>query len=137
MEMSNWKGAAGICFNRQQEVLMVLQGPPEEEKKWGLPSGPPEGNETLEESCVREFFEVTGLEVRVLKSAGVKNDSFDNADVSVELHYFLVEVLRGEIIMPEEDPWIQDIVWQPIEELESLNLADPDEAALIKSVIEN
>src|SRR5688572_18738471 len=98
MEMSNWKGASGICINDNREVLMLLQGPPDEEKKWGLPAGPPEGSETLEESCIREFSEVTGLTVRILGSAGVKKDSFDNADVSVELHYFLVEVIGGEII---------------------------------------
>lgn len=135
MEMSNWKGAAGICINDEKEVLMVLQGPPEEEKKWGLPAGPLEGNETLEESCVREFSEVTGLAVRVLKSAGVKKDSFDNADVSVELHYFLVEVIGGEITVLADDPWIQEISWQPIEKLESLDLADPGEAELIKSLL--
>lgn len=137
MEMSNWKGAAGICINDNREVLMVLQGPPDEEKKWGLPTGPPEGDETLEESCVREFSEVTGLAVRILKSAGVKNDSFDNADVSVELHYFLVEVIGGEVTVLEDDPWIQEIAWQPIEKLELIDLADPEEAELIKSVLKN
>lgn len=137
MEMSNWKGASGICINDNREVLMVLQGPPDEEKKWGLPAGPPEGNETLEESCVREFSEVTGLTVRILKSAGVKKDSFDNADVSVELHYFLVEVIGGEITVLKGDPWIQKIAWQPIGKLELLDLADPEEAELIKSVVKN
>ncbi|QHJ69380.1 NUDIX hydrolase [Planococcus halotolerans] len=137
MEMSNWKGASGICFNDNREVLMVLQGPPDEEKKWALPAGPPEGDETLEESCVREFFEVTGLMVRILKSAGVKKDSFDNSDVSVELHYFLVEIIGGEITVLEGDPWIQEITWQPIEKLELLDLADPEEAELIKSVLKN
>lgn len=137
MEMSNWKGAAGICINDNREVLMVLQGPPDEEKKWGLPSGPPEGDETLEESCVREFAEVTGLAVRILKNAGVKKDSFDNADVSVELHYFFVEVIGGEVTVLEDDPWIQEIAWQSIEKLELLDLADPEEAELIKSVLKN
>ncbi|RLQ91059.1 NUDIX hydrolase [Planomicrobium sp. Y74] len=135
--MSNWKGAAGICINDNREVLMVLQGPPDEEKKWGLPSGPPERDETLEESCVREFSEVTGLAVRILKSAGVKNDSFDNADVSVELHYFLVEVIGSEVTVLEDDPWIQEIAWQPVEKLELIDLADPEEAELIKSVLKN
>lgn len=135
--MSNWKGAAGICINDNREVLMVLQGPPGEEQKWGLPAGPLEGDETLEESCIREFSEVTGLTVGIIESAGVKKDSFDNADVSVELHYFLVEVIAGEIIVMEEDPWIQEITWQPIDKLELLDLADPEEAQLIKSVLKN
>lgn len=136
MEMTDWKGAAGICLNERNQVLLVLQGPPDEEKKWGLPSGPLEAGETLEESCVREFKEVTGLTVRILKNAWVKKDSFDNADVSVELHYFQVEAIGGQITVMEEDPWIQEIVWQPVEELDTLEMADPEEATVIRSLVE-
>lgn len=134
MEMSNWKGSAGICLNDQDEVLLVLQGPPDDEKKWGLPAGPPEADETLEESCIREFKEVTGLEVKILKSAGMKKDSYDNADVAVELHYFLVEAVGGQLTVMEEDPWIREIVWQPVEKLDILELADPGEADLIRAL---
>jgi len=137
MEMSNWKGAAGVCINDQNEVLMVLQGPPDEEKKWGLPAGPPEADETLEQSCIREFSEMTGLEVRIIRSAGIKKDSFDNADVSVELQYFLVEVVGGQLTVWEEDPWIREIAWQPIGKLDTLDLADPGEAELVTSLLEN
>lgn len=136
MEMSNWKGAACVCINDRHEVLMVLQGPPDEEKKWGFPAGPPEADETLEQSCIREFWEVTGLEVRVIGNAGVKKDSYDNADVSVELHYFLVEVVGGQLAAPEGDPWIREIVWQPIAKLDGLELADPEDAELIRSLTE-
>lgn len=137
MEMSNWKGAAGICINDQSEVLLVLQGPPDEEKKWGFPAGPPEAGETLEQSCIREFSEVTGLDVRILRSAGIKKDSFDNSDVSVELHYFLVEVVGGQLTVWDGDPWIREIAWQPIGQLDGLELADPGEAELIRSLLEN
>lgn len=136
MEMSNWKGSAGICLNDRNEVLLVLQGPPDDEKKWGLPAGPPEVDETLEESCIREFNEVTGLEVQILKNVGMKKDDFDNADVAVELHYFLVEVVGGQLSVMEEDPWIQEIVWQPIEKLDALQWADPGEADVIRALID-
>ena len=134
MEMSNWKGSAGICLNDQNEVLLVLQGPPDDEKKWGLPAGPPEADETLEESCIREFKEVTGLEVKILKSAGMKKDSYDNADVAVELHYFLVEAVGGQLTVMEEDPWSRESGGQPGEELDILDLADPGEADLIRAL---
>lgn len=135
MEMSNWKGAAGICVNEENEVLLVLQGPPDEEKRWGVPSGPQEPGETLQESCERELFEVTGLTVRVAGEVKVKEDSFDNQDVSVALHYFRVEITGGEITVMEEDPWIKEIAWKPVEELKTLDLAYPEEAALIESLI--
>lgn len=137
MEMTNWKGAAGICINDQNEVLMVLQGPVDDEKKWGLPAGPIEKEETFEESCIREFFEVTGLHVGILKNVDIKKDHFDNADVSTELHYFLVEVVSGKLTEIEEDPWIQELVWQPIEKIETLELADPRELEVIKLLLQN
>ena len=34
--MEKWFGAAGICLNDNSELLMVLQGKPEEKKKRGL-----------------------------------------------------------------------------------------------------
>lgn len=137
MEMSKWIGAAGICINGRNEVLLALQGPVDDEKKWGLPSGPIEAGETLEQSCIREFSEVTGLDGRILKSAGVQKDSFDDADVSMELHYFLVEAVGGQLTVPADDPWIQDIVWQPLGNLDNLDLADPREAEMIRSLLGN
>lgn len=37
--MKRWIGAAAICMNDRNEVLIVLQGKPDEEKLWSVPSG--------------------------------------------------------------------------------------------------
>ena len=37
--MQKWFGAAGICINSNGQILMVLQGKPEEKKLWTVPSG--------------------------------------------------------------------------------------------------
>ncbi|MNI15412.1 hypothetical protein D3C73_687090 [compost metagenome] len=37
--MNRWVGAAAICVNSDRQLLMVLQGKPEEEKRWSVPSG--------------------------------------------------------------------------------------------------
>lgn len=137
MEMSNWKGAAGVCVNRKNEVLLVLQGPPEEEKKWGVPSGPQETGETLQESCEREFLEETGLTVQAVEELTVKSGTYENADVSFELHYFRVELTGGEITVLEGDEWISEVAWKPISELEQLDMAYPDDVPLIKSLLKN
>jgi 8-oxo-dGTP pyrophosphatase MutT (NUDIX family) len=50
--MPRWKGAAACCLNDQAQILMVLQGKPNEEKKWSVPSGGIEPGETPEECCV-------------------------------------------------------------------------------------
>jgi len=137
MEMSNWKGAAGVCVNEKNEVLLVLQGPPEEDKKWGVPAGGQEAGETLEECCEREFLDETGLKVRTVEELTVKSGTYENAAVSFELHYFKVEVIGGEITLFEGDEWIADIAWKPISILPELDLAYPDDIPLIESLIKN
>jgi 8-oxo-dGTP diphosphatase len=137
MEMSNWKGAAGVCVNEKNEVLLVLQGPPGEEKKWGVPSGGQEAGETLKESCEREFLEETGLTVRAIEELTVKSGTYENDAVSFELHYFRVELMGGKIALLEGDEWISDVAWKPISELGELDLAYPDDLPLIESLMKN
>jgi 8-oxo-dGTP diphosphatase len=137
MEMSNWKGAAGICVNEKNEVLLVLQGPPEEEKKWGVPSGGQEAGETLMESCEREFVEETGLIVRATEELTVKSGTYENSAVSFELHYFKVELVGGKITLLEGDEWIADVAWKPISELEKMDLVYPEDIPLIESLMKN
>lgn len=58
--MNKWVGAAGVCVNSDGQLLMVLQGKPEEEKRWSVPSGGIEQGEALEDCCIREVYEETG-----------------------------------------------------------------------------
>ena len=48
-----WQGAAAVCLDREGRLLMVLQGTPEEEKKWAVPSGGKEAEETFEAEVIR------------------------------------------------------------------------------------
>lgn len=134
MEMSNWKGAAGVCVNEKNEVLLVLQGAPGEEKKWTVPAGGIEGNETVEQCCAREFFDETGLSVRILEKLNTRTGEYEDSAVSFELTYFKVEVAGGEIMLQDEDEWIADVAWKSISELGELELAYPDDALLIESL---
>ncbi|WP_237146566.1 NUDIX hydrolase [Planococcus halocryophilus] len=135
MEMSNWKGAAGVCVNQENEVLLVLQGVPGEEKKWTVPAGGVEEGETVEQCCVREFFEETGLTVRVVETLNTRAGEYEDSKVSFEVVYFKVEVTGGEIVLHEEDEWIADVVWKPVSEIRELEMAYPDDAELIESLV--
>lgn len=137
MEMSDWKGAAGVCINEKNEVLLVLQGPPEEEKKWSVPSGGVEQGESLQECAEREFYEETGLAVRVTEELKIRSGEYENAAVSFAVHYFKVEITGGEIRIDENDEWIKEVAWKPISELAALDLAYPDDRALFESLIRN
>lgn len=134
MEMSNWKGAAGVCVNQENEVLLVLQGVPGEEKKWTVPAGGVEEGETVEQCCVREFFEETGLTVRVVETLHTRAGEYEDSKVSFEVIYFKVEVTGGEIIFDKEDEWIADVVWKSIAEIRELEMAYPDDVELIESL---
>ncbi|MGE6368104.1 MULTISPECIES: NUDIX hydrolase [Planococcus] len=134
MKMSNWKGAAGVCVNEKNEVLLVLQGIPGEEKKWTVPAGGIEGKETAEQCCMREFFEETGLTVQIIEKLDARTGEYEDSAVSFEVTYFKVKVTGGEIVLHAEDEWITDVAWKSIAELRELELAYPDDAALIESL---
>ena len=135
MEMANWRGAAGVCVNERNEILMVLQKAPEEDSKWTVPASGIEAGETLEQCCEREFHEVTGLTVKALKELKVRGGTYENSAVSFELHYFQVSVTGGELIVPEEDFLIEDVAWKSLEQLEQLELAYPDDLELFRTLI--
>ena len=65
---------------------MVLQGKPDEEKRWSVPSGQREIYKSLEACCVRKVAEKTGYRVRVLRKIWEKHNRTYGIDV--EVHYF-------------------------------------------------
>ncbi|MBU9672429.1 NUDIX domain-containing protein [Planococcus sp. CP5-4] len=133
--MANWKGAAGVCVNERNEILLVLMKAPEEDSKWSVPASGTEAGETLEQCCEREFEEVTGLSVKAGEILKTRNGNYEDAAVLFDLHYFRVEVTGGELIIPKDDFLIEDISWKPIEEIEKLELAYPDDFELFKSLV--
>lgn len=109
-------GATGICMNNCNQMLMVLQGKPEEKKKWAVPSGITELNETFEVCCIREVFEETGYQVTINKKLHTKKIA------NVEIQYFLVELINGHIKIQDPDGLIYDVAWKEKEELHQLPL---------------
>lgn len=132
MEMSNWQGAGAICLNAEEKVLLVRQGPPDEEKKWSVPSAGLEQGESPEQTCSRECLEATGVEVEPVKEIGLRNGLYEDGAVSFKLHYFLVKQVGGEIVVAENDPWIAEVAWKTVEEMEKLDLAYPDEVEWVR-----
>ena len=135
--MFSWKGATGICVNEQKEVLMVLQAAPGEEKKWTVPSGTLEEDETIEECCIREFVEETGFVVKTLDKIHNKNGVISEHGISYSVEYFLVEIISGEITIQDPDEFIHDIAWKSLEEIQTLDLAYPEDIHIIENVLKN
>lgn len=134
--MFNWKGAAGVCINKENQLLMVLQATDDEEPKWSVPSGGLEGSETFEQCCVREYEEETGLKVEVVSKLQNKNGSIEKFAITYELQYFQVKVVSGELTMQDPDELILDIAWKSLEELDQLKMSYPEDIEFLKSLLE-
>jgi len=52
--LGKWQGAAAICLNDNNQLLMVLRGTVEEEKTWVVPSGGKEAAEDFKACCIQE-----------------------------------------------------------------------------------
>jgi len=137
IKMFKWQGAAGICINENKEILMVLQAAPGEEKKWTVPSGTLEEGETLEECCVREFWEETGFTVRTIEKVHSKSGTISEHGISYNVEYFLVEIVSGEITIQDPDEFIHEISWKSLEEIEELPLAYPEDIHIIEQTLKN
>jgi 8-oxo-dGTP pyrophosphatase MutT (NUDIX family) len=76
--------------------------------RWCLPGGAMEAGESLAETCVREVWEETGLEVRILKLVGVYSSPNrivtypDGNQWQIISHNFEAEVIGGELTLSNE-----------------------------------
>jgi ADP-ribose pyrophosphatase YjhB (NUDIX family) len=122
----NWTGSACVCFNQFDQVLMVLQGKPEEEKSWSVPSGGREHCESFEECCVREVLEETGYQIIIKQMIYNKNDI---------VYYFLAEIIGGNPCIQDPDGLIHEISWKSIEDLKGLQFSFEEDRELLRSML--
>jgi 8-oxo-dGTP diphosphatase len=127
-----WEGTSCICIH-QGKLLMVLQGTPEEEKKWSAPSGGREGEESLEACCIREVWEETGYVVRVLKKLHIKEGH--SLGIDFKVHYFTAELIGGSPVIQDPDGLIYDIRWVSLVELDTFALSFPEDRELFVSCL--
>ena len=99
-------GCSATIFNvERKKVLLTCR---EDNGLWCLPGGHMEPGESVEECCVREVFEETGLKVRAMRLTGV----YSNPDQLVvypdgnQAHFvvlnFEVEVVDGKLGLSDE-----------------------------------
>jgi ADP-ribose pyrophosphatase YjhB (NUDIX family) len=121
-----WTGSAAVCMNERLELLMVLQGKPEEEKRWSVPSGGRNPNESYEECCKREVFEETGYIVDIKEELFVKGGA---------VHYFKAVIVGGKPVIQDPDGLIYDIGWKSMDEIMALQLSfEEDRSFLIEYI---
>ncbi|MDM5318292.1 NUDIX hydrolase [Fictibacillus sp. b24] len=127
-----WQGASCICVH-DGKLLMVLQGLPQEEKRWSVPSGGREGNESLEACCIREVWEETGYVVKIIQKLHSKEGISQGIHYNVQ--YFSAEMISGSPAIQDPDGLIYDIRWVSLEELDTLTLSFPEDRVLLCSYL--
>ena len=117
----------------EDEKILLVNQKVSPNRLWSLPGGRLEQGETLEEGVIRELFEETGLNVKVIKLLYIcdKTDSIPQI-----LHItFLLEKVSGEIKLPtnefDENP-IYDVKMININELTKYGFSE-----LFQDLVEN
>lgn len=123
-----WQGAAGICLNEDNQLLMVLQGTKEEAKTWAVPSGGKEAIESFEICCIREVYEETGYVVDIIREVLHKNNNI------VEVRYFETIITGGQMMIHDPDELIYEIAWKSKDELLDLTLSFPEDRQFLLSL---
>lgn len=134
--MPKWYGSAGLSVNDNYQLLMVLQGQPDEPKRWTVPAGSVEEGESFEEACVRELEEETGYKVKVGSCIKVKKGQYKDISVNYEVRYYQVRIVGGKRMIQDPDELIYDIDWIDAGELQDLNLAYPEDRQFLLNYIE-
>jgi 8-oxo-dGTP pyrophosphatase MutT (NUDIX family) len=132
--------AGGFVISKSNPNLVALMARFNRGGKleWCIPKGHLEKDETSEQAALREVFEETGLEAKVIASLGEVNYQFiqDGAKISKTVHVYLMEQTGGELSF-EHDPHKEasELEWVQVSELLA-RLSHGNEKRIAKMAIE-
>lgn len=111
MEKPKIIAAGGLVTNPKAELLLIFR-----RGYWDLPKGKLDDGETIETCAVREVQEETGLKTLALGSlVGVTLheyfDKWTHRDVVKETHWFEMKALGTEVLIPQKEEDIEQILW--------------------------
>lgn len=110
--------AGGLVSNENNELLMIYR-----RGKWDLPKGKLDEGESIEQCAVREVQEETGLaDITLQNLVGITYheyfDTYINADVTKETHWYAMQAAPGQQLVPQTTEDIEEIEWVRKEILE-------------------
>lgn len=112
----------GAIIIEDENVLIVRRGQPPKMGAWSIPGGGVDLGEDLEEACMREVREETGLEVEILSEGRVLNRVTRDEWERVQFHYVLIDFVcrpTGGVLQAASD--ISEARWVPLSEVSSLS----------------
>ncbi len=112
----------GAIIIEDENVLIVRRGQPPKMGAWSIPGGGVDLGEDLEQACMREVREETGLEVEILSEGRVLNRVTRDEWERVQFHYVLIDFVcrpTGGVLQAASD--ISEARWVPLSEVSSLS----------------
>ena len=98
-------GCSAIIFNGEGKFLLTRRA---DNGQWCLPSGGIEPGESVEETCIREVFEETGLNVKIKRLIGVYSNRDqlviydDGGKFQIVALHFEAEIIDGTLGLSDE-----------------------------------
>ena len=117
-------GCSAVIFDESGEKTLLTQRA--DNGQWCLPSGGVDSGESVEETCIREVCEETGLNVRVTRLVGVYSDPHclveypDGHKAHVVALSFEAEVVGGALGLSDETIDFGYFTLEEMDELEML-----------------
>ena len=116
-------GCSAVIFGQQREKIFLTRRL--DNQQWCLPSGGVEAGESVEEACIREVWEETGLTVRVKRFTGVYSDP-NKLVVYADGHKAQIVALNFEAEIVEGEPQLSnetcDFAWFTYDETTKLDM---------------
>jgi 8-oxo-dGTP pyrophosphatase MutT (NUDIX family) len=115
--------AGGVVIRRTErgpELVLGRRSRYREQAIWSLPKGTPDGDETPEETALREVREETGLEVRIVDAIGDIRYRFvrDGCRIDKTVQYYLMEPTGGDLA--DHDHEFEEVRWFELGEAEAI-----------------
>jgi 8-oxo-dGTP pyrophosphatase MutT (NUDIX family) len=101
---------------------------------WTLPKGTPSGDETVEQTALREVEEETGLQVRIEAPVGAIEYFFTQSGTRIHktVHFFLMEPVGGSL--EKHDHEFDEVAWMPLDEARRM-LTYPTERQVVEQAL--